>query len=506
MKAKTLALLSAAGMLLTSVSVYSLTPAGGVHWDKGNEAIATDIPEKVDEPTKPQSELGRFLSGSTVTVDGRVGNAKMVKNARGETFLMLELKGSDAENGKVAAPVNLSLVIDRSGSMRGTRLANAMNAAIAAVDRLHDGDVVSVLSFDTRTQVVVPPQTIAPGVRERIAADIRGISLGGDTCISCGIEDGMAQIERTVGKVNRMIVLSDGEATAGVRDVPTFRSIAQRARDRGVAITTIGVDVDYNEKVMAAIAQESNGRHYFVENDAALSKVFEQEAEGLGATVASNVQATIELGPDVELDRVYDRSFQRVGSSVVVPLGTFSRGDTKSILMKVRLPARADSTLPVANVELTYRDLLSGNEGKCSGKLAVELVDSASEASELDALVAGRVQRSETASVLQSANSLFAQGRIDEARRKLEEQAVNVRKVATASKPKAPSGRAKDLDRDFESQIAALDRASTGFATPPTSAPQAGASPAPAAPPPQNSRQGKGAVRKNAEVANDFGL
>src|SRR5436190_13511592 len=105
MKPKTLALLSAAGMLFTSVSVYSLTPAGGPHGspDAGEETAKLDFPErKADPPT--QTEVGRFVAGSTVSVDARLGHSKVVKNAKGETFVMLELKAADTENGKVAAP------------------------------------------------------------------------------------------------------------------------------------------------------------------------------------------------------------------------------------------------------------------------------------------------------------------------------------------------------------------------------------------------------------------
>lgn len=506
MNAKTLALLSVAGMLLSSVSVYSLTPPGGVHLSGGSRVSDDEstqvVPEIATGSVATTQELGHFVAGTTLTVDGRLGHTKLVKNGRGETFVMLEVKGSD-ELAKNTAPVNLALVIDRSGSMKGSRLTNALNAAVAAVDRLHDGDVVSVVSFDTRTQLVVPPTTIGAGARDRIVSDIRGITLGGDTCISCGIEDALAQIDRTPGRVNRMLLLSDGEATAGVRDVPSFRSIAQRSRDRGTSITTVGVDIEYNERIMSAIAQESNGRHYFVENDAALSRIFEQEADGLTSTVASGVEATIELGPGVELDRVFDRSFQRVGQSVVVPLGAFSRNDVKTVLVKVRVKPGADETVPVADVRLAWRDLVTGNDGRCTGKLALAMVDDPSQASELDPLVAGRVQRSETASTLQQANSLFAQGRGDEARRKLSEQAENVRNVARTATPRA-SAKAKEVDRDFQRQIAALDEANSGFATPP---PVAGAAPnaSPASPAPAaESRQGRSQVRKNAERASDM--
>lgn len=514
MKAKSLAGLSLAGMLFTSVSVWSLTPPGGV---RGTETVEVDPSGSATSGGGPQiasgqTALAQFTSGSTLMVEGRLGHGKLVENAAGETFVMLEIRGEGSPGARTAAPVNLSLVIDRSGSMRGSRLSNAKNAAIAAVDRLHDGDTVSVVTFDTKTQTIVAPQEIGPGSRERIAADIRSIELGGDTCISCGIEDGMSQLERTSGKVNKMVLLSDGEATAGVRDVPTFRSIAQRARDRGASITTVGVDVEYNERILAAVAAESNGRHYFVENDAALQRVFEQEAADLGTTVASAAEATIELAPGVELERVFDRSFRRAGNSVVVPMGAFSKGETKTVLAKVRVAPGAGTSRPIADVKLSWRDLASGADGTCAGKLSTELVSDPGQAAELDPIVAGRIARSETAAALTSANALFAQGRADEARRRLEEQKSNVSKLAAASRGRAPAAKAKAVDSDFEKQIAALGETNDGFATPPPSPRPASVAPggqpvqaAPAAPP-QDTRQGKGAVRKSQESANEFGL
>ena len=512
MRPTNVALFSALGMMLTSISVYSFTPPGGAGVGVPT-AEPVPITQQIAGDVEGQTELARFDAGSTLRIEGRVGHPKLSRSA-GETFLMLEVRGDNAGKATAQAPVNLALVMDRSGSMRGTRLANAVQAATTAVDRLNDGDVVSVVGFDTRTQVIVPPTTVGPGTRSRIVADIRGLTLGGDTCISCGIEEGIALLDQNPGKVTRMIVLSDGDANNGVRDVPGFRSMAQRARDRGVAITTIGVDVDYNEKILSAIAQESNGRHYFVESDAALARIFETEAESLTSTIASGAEVAIDLAPGVELDRVFDRSFRRAGNKVMVPLGSFAQGEVKTVLMKVRLRGQGEGEAPVAGVEMTYRDLVAGTEGRCEGKLGVEITSNPSDASELDAVVAGRVQRSETAATLKQANFLFQQGRVGDARAKLEEQQRSLKDVAKKAKTAAPASRAKDVAFDFDDQIAALESANSGFATPPPFAtPPAGvaggsfpqAAPAPA-PPPQQSRQGKGAVRLNEQNATNFGF
>jgi len=508
MKPTRVALLAAAGMFLTSMSVYSLTPPGGFAHAGPGPYGADPVPTTELVPGKTTAvplpaELSRFTDGKTLTVEGRVGNPKLARSSNGETFVMLEVRPADGVAAGNAAPVNLSLVIDRSGSMKGTRIRNAIAGAVGAVERLNDGDVVSVVTFDTQTQVVVPTTVIGPGARERINGAIRGIGLGGDTCISCGLEEGMRLLAQTTGKVNRIILLSDGDANHGVRDVPGFRGIAQRAQGRGVSVTTIGVDVEYNEKIMAAIAQDSNGRHYFVADDSGLARVFEEEALSLTRAVASNAEVAVNLAPGVELDRVFDRSFRRAANQIIVPLGTFAGSDVKTVLLKVRVPHDREGTVPVAGVVLAYRDLLSGNDSRCGGELGLEVVPGATPAGELDPLVSGRVQRSETAAVLKDANGLFERGQLDEARRRLATREVALKGAAVQAQNAAPPARAREIDRDFQSQLAAVDGANNAFGPSPTFASPPGAPPAPA---PQATRAGKSAVRENQKRALDMGF
>lgn len=517
MKPSSVAVFAFAGMLLTSLSVYSFTPKGGL-----TSPIKPEVTAEKNDEVKPiedtsqqtiQTDIAHFTAGSTVMIDGRLGHSKVLRNNAGETFVMLEARSSNDVRAKSAAPINLSIVIDRSGSMKGTRLRNAINAAIGAVERLKDGDMVSVVTFDTRTQVVVPSSVIGPSTRGSVVSAISGIQLGGDTCLSCGIETGIAEMGltgATDGRIGRMIVLSDGDANHGLRDIPGFRSLAQRARDKNISISTVGVDVDYNERILSAISVESNGRHYFVENDAALQRIFEGEAESLTQAVASGAEVDVELAPGVELDRVFDRTFRRNGNHITVPLGTFSNGDVKTILMKVRLPTSSSDSVAVANVDMRYRDLVKNEDGHCTGKLGVALVDSG--ASDLDGVVAGRVNRSETAATLKEANQLFAQGKFEEARRKIQSRETALRDTAEKAKSAAPVSRAADVAKDFDNQLAVVQQAQNGFNSPfaePPPVQAAGgvfATPPAAAAPAPDARQGKRQVRANEAAATDMGF
>ncbi len=492
MKPAHVAAFATLGMVLSSALVYAVTPVGGFSIAAVTSESTSTILNEATLGASTIETLGEMAAGTTLRVEGRLAFKTLAQGGNGETHLLLDV-GSDKTASKQAAPVNLAIVVDRSGSMKGTRLRNAISGAMKAAERLNDGDVVSVVAFDSKPLLVVPPTVMDSSSRNRVRSDIAGIVFGGDTCISCGIEEALTQLDKTTGRVNRMIVLSDGEATAGVRDIPGFRSIAQRAVARGTGITTIGVDVDYNERILSSIAQDSNGRHYFVSNDSGLETVFDREAESVTSAVASNAEVSVELPPGVELVRVVDRTFRRNGNRVIFPLGVFAAGENKSILLQLKVPSDKEGKLPVANVDLTFRDHVKGTDERCGGKL--DVLVSAGGKGDVDAVVDARVNRTKTADTLREAADLFKQGRADEARQKLEERRKTVVSVAASAKAKTPSPKFSNAAKDLDAQQEVLQRAESSFATPPASKGGANAGPAD----PFQGRTGKEGVKQGAE-------
>jgi Ca-activated chloride channel family protein len=317
-------------------------------------------------------------------------------------------------------------------------------------------------------------------------------------------------------EVDRTILLSDGAANRGVRDTDGLRAIAGRMRDRGCAVTTIGLDVDFDEKVMSAIATESNGHHYFVADAADLTHVFDQELDSLLATVARDAELVVEPAPGVEVVEVFDRAFRREGDRIVVPLGTFGARQEKTALMRVHVPADKEGIERVASVSLRWRDLVARSDEAVEGALSLAVASPADAQTDLDPFVGARLERSRTARTLTDANELFRQGKDDEARRTLDKHvaelhAAEAQAHAAAKARPAPKPRAlPSLDRDFADQIDAIASAQSSFAQPPPAARGAGggggfAAGAPASAPPsvpvQESREGKKAVKDNQAKA-----
>jgi Ca-activated chloride channel homolog len=502
MLVRTFALWSALGVSVATVSAFLVPTRSASGSPRPEPGLA---PDPAGQPTAPAAH---FVDGKALLLDGRLGHASVARSDRGRaasTFLLATVTGADGDGGpSVAAPrAHLAIVVDRSGSMAGAKMNNAIAAAVGAVERMHDGDRATVVAFDSTARLLVPPTTVDGASRPSIEATLRGIRPGGDTCISCALERATEALVASPGdrdEVQRVLLISDGEATTGVRDVGGLRGFAARARDRGIAVSTIGVDLAFDEKVMAAIAEESNGRHWFVPDASALGQVFDQELGSLQSAVATDAELTIEPAPGVVLEDVRDRSFRREGSRLVVPLGAFDRLQERTVLVGVRVPADLDGTQPVATVSLGYRDVAGHEDARCSGSLAVDVRDDGSAQSDLDPFVAARVERSRTEHALLDANDLFARGRATEARAELARRQDDIARAAPSAVsramalPRPAAGAARDVGGDFDEQKKVLLEAQVGFAAPA----------APPGAPPASTPAAKSALKANQANATEL--
>ena len=494
MRVKTVSYLAGAGMLLTSLSVWSFTEPKTTRLDATDGVLTVAQPVADGEQGRPE-----FSTGRTLMLEGRLGHSRLLADKGGHTYVLLNVSAPADAGQSARSPLNLAIVIDRSGSMKGKRLQNAREAAIGVIQRLRAGDVLSVVTYNARTEVLVPRTVMDDVSRARAMAAISALEAQGDTCISCGIEVAHGLLAAGGSSASRVLLLSDGEATVGIRDLNGFRALASRVSQSGIAISSIGVDVEYNERTLAALAQESNGRHHFVPDPSGLARVFEAEFETLTRTVAHEAELSVELAPGFEVEEVFDRSFRRDGRRIVASLGSLAAGEQKTLLARVRVDASAAGERPVAQATLRFSDANTGERGECSGALSLVVTRDADELAPLDAVVAARVQRSETARTLTEANQLFASGRGQLAQQRLSKKLDTLKQERKAALSAAPAARARELESDFERQERALGAAAEGFAEPP---PSAVGSAAPAKP--QALRKGKEQVRSNQKEAVDL--
>ncbi len=499
MRMSAVLLLSLLGMGASSTAVAWLTPRPTSPSPTASEARPAGLqprpspagsqePVAVAAPSIPST----FSVPGTLRLDGRLGHAVLPGQQGSETFVLVEVGAPERAAVEGRAPVNLSIVIDRSGSMKGQRLTNAVAAARGMLSRLRPDDTVSLVAYDDQAEVLLAPTNVDRIDRldfERALGSIRG---SGHTCISCGLDLARAQLRRRSGAINRILLLSDGVANRGLTTVAEFRLLGDVARQEQTAVASIGVDLDYDERTLFAVSQASNGNHYFVENPAGLAAVFEREAANLVGTVADRVDVEVELAAGVELLEVVARGHRREGNRVGLSFGSFNAGDDKSALLRVRVAAGAGDRA-LADVRLVYRDVTLGRDAQAAGALGLTLDPASTRAAALDARVEERLGRRETLDALLLANESFTRGDVAGAQRRLDEarERVGARRERSAVEP------ASKLDDDFIEQLDALDLAQENFDEAVKAAPTPKVAP--------QSPAGKKAVRDNAQTANPFG-
>lgn len=203
------------------------------------------------------------------------------------------------------APLNLALVLDRSGSMEGEKLEAARAAASHLVRRLAAGDRIAVVGYDDQVRTYAHPQNASNA--DVLQEAIDAIEAGGSTNLSGGWLRGCELVAagRQERGIHRVLLLTDGLANVGVTQPEQLRLLVGNGREKGVTTTTIGFGEDYDEDLLGALADAGGGNTYYIEEPDQAPAIFGAEIEGLLGVCAQNIVVTFEPAPAATLSAVH---------------------------------------------------------------------------------------------------------------------------------------------------------------------------------------------------------
>lgn len=235
-------------------------------------------------------------------------------------------------------PINLGIVLDRSGSMAaGKKMAHAHEAACFAIGQLLPTDRASVTIYDDQIETIARSAPVED--KTRLMAQIRGIQPRGSTALHDGWTAGARQVAEHVSwdGLNRVLLLSDGLANVGVTDPTAIRADVKGMSAQGVSTSTIGVGDDYNEDLLEAMAQAGDGNYYYVETPIQLSDIFQTEMNGLMATVGRDVRMRMEAAQGTGIVEVLNDMERDSSNRLVLP--NLIIGMPISIVVRLKIPA-----------------------------------------------------------------------------------------------------------------------------------------------------------------------
>ncbi len=283
--------------------------------------------------------------------------------------LIVKIDLTAAKNKKTKrSPLNLSVVLDRSGSMSGAKIEQARQAACGLVDQLAPGDIFSLVTYSSGVEVLVPAQPVED--KESLKRAISRIRADGNTALYAGVEKGADELERYFSrkKINRIILLSDGLANVGPSSTRDLRGLGHRLAARGMSVTTIGLGDDYNEDLMAGLAEASDANYYYVKDTEKLPDIFAKELGELLTVVARDVRIEIICPEGVRPLGFIGRTEKFENHKASVNLSQFTPGQNRYLLLRCLVN---ENKPEVARVNVSYKDELDGSESLANGVVKI---------------------------------------------------------------------------------------------------------------------------------------
>lgn len=329
-------------------------------------------------PPVPATGQGRVdLDGPAI--DGLLAFGESALLAEGSSDVFAELRIAGLAEGEAAPrrPVALAVVLDHSGSMTGPKLAQAEEAVVSLLERMHDEDLISFVVYDDGAEVV---QALAPvaSLRATLPAQVRAVAGGGGTNIPLGLDLGVGTLGAAPDThVRRIVLLSDGLDGSGEPLASVQARLAARA-DQRTTTSALGIGIDYDERFMTGIAESGRGNYAFLEREEMLAPFLARELEQATTTVADDVVVELDLPADLSFVEAHGASASLSGHTLRVPIGALFAGERRKAVLHFTAAPGSVGTLTATSARLAYRTT-DGAARTASGIASLVRVETADE-------------------------------------------------------------------------------------------------------------------------------
>lgn len=294
------------------------------------------------------------MSQQVPKVEFLTERAKLTAGREQTVDVVIRITPPEVDTGITKRPkLNLSLVLDRSGSMQGEKMVRAREATAYCIDQLLPADRLSVVIFDNVIEVLIPSQLAEN--KAQLKGLLQEVYARNSTALhEAWVRGGMQVSEHlTDGAVNRVVLITDGLANEGLTNVDSIVSQVRGLADRSVSTSTIGIGDDFNEDLLIPMASAGGGNSWHVKTASDMQRIFAVELEGLIAQVAHTVTLGLVPADGVRLaDVLNDFEMTETGR---YKLPNLQAGSPVDVVVQLRVPEQAEGTkLRLLDLRLGY--------------------------------------------------------------------------------------------------------------------------------------------------------
>ena len=307
----------------------------------------------------PQVPTGVSGGADTITISTALSQSKVLQGGTGNVSVALTISAENMQpvTEEDMQPVDLVVVLDRSGSMHGQKLHDARTAVLHLLERLGPRDRLSVITYSNNVEILFPLLQVNDASKERLKALVRTIRAGGGTNLSSGLENGIAALVQAGGRdrQRKVILISDGLANHGITGPTELGAMAADGTEYNLAISTVGVGYDFNEIVMTTIADHGAGNYYYLESPQDIGSVFAKEFETARTVAAGGMEIRIPLRDGLKLVDAGGFPIKLQNSGAVIYPGTILAGQRRQIFLSYQVPTEQERTLSLGTIEVSYQ-------------------------------------------------------------------------------------------------------------------------------------------------------
>jgi Ca-activated chloride channel homolog len=372
-----LALLAA--LLLATLSTYAVyvayarpssaagparPPVTAAHAAPGAIAAAVEVAQQPNAATDMLNALaGAIVPATLATQRGvamtvRADRRALLRGGDGELHVEVALSAPERGVSSDLLPAsNIMVVLDVSGSMEGQKLASAKQALHKLLAGMGRSDRLGVVAYASEAELLLAPSAMSPALRAQVGELIDGLGTLGGTNISAGLDLAIDQLKHFgKGRNVRVLLLSDGHANAGDSTLPGLQARARRVTRGDHVLSALGIGDDFNEDLMASLADVGTGNFFYLSRVDALDEFVSGELRASRQLAAASALALrFEPGPGVSLVDASGYPLERDGSAVVVRPGNLFPGQRRTLWLTLESTTEA-SRVSIGDFSLQYKD------------------------------------------------------------------------------------------------------------------------------------------------------